>query len=451
MAQQDPKSESQTAANTGGALRLVAARTLAQVLDQKASLASLMAPAQEKVSTQDQALLQELCFGTLRWQPQLQSILGRLLEKPLKDKDQDVQALLLLGLYQLRYTRIPDHAAISATVDAAKKLKKPWAQKLVNALLRNFQRSREVLETALATSPAYLTAHPNWLRKRIESYWPEQAEAIFAANNEHPPFTLRVDLQQQSREDFMAQLAGAELEGSAAPFSRFAVTLKQAASVERIPGFTEGKVSVQDEAAQLAADLLQLQPGQQVLDACAAPGGKTGHMLEAQPQLALVTALDLEERRLVRVQENLTRLQKSAKLVCADACDLDAWWDGKAFDRILLDAPCSATGVIRRHPDIKLLRKSGDIAKLAELQLSLLKALWKTLAPGGRLVYATCSVLPTENSLVVEQFLAEQSDAQHSPIDADWGITQTCGRQLLPQVNGHDGFYYACINKKSQA
>ena len=456
MAQQDsntnPSGQKKDAAatnNTGAALRGIAAQTLAQVLHQQASLASLMAPAQEKVAPQDQALLQELCFGTLRWQPQLQSILGRLLEKPLKDKDQDVQALLLLGLYQLLYTRIPDHASLSATVDAAKKLKKPWAQKLVNAVLRNFLRSRELLEEALVKSPAYLTAHPNWLRKRIEAFWPEQAKDIFAANNEHPPFTLRVDLQQQSREEFLEQLNTAELEARPAPFSRFGVTLNQAAGVESIPGFSEGKASVQDEAAQLAADLLQLQPGQRVLDACAAPGGKTGHILEAEPQLAEVTALDLEERRLVRVQENLTRLKKTAKLVCADASDLKAWWDGQTFDRILLDAPCSATGVIRRHPDIKLLRKPGDIAKLATLQLSLLQALWQTLAPGGRLVYATCSVLPTENSQVIEAFLADQEDAQHSQIEADWGIAQTFGRQLLPQIKGHDGFYYACLNKRA--
>ncbi len=435
-------------ANSGVKLRVVAAQTLAQVLQQQASLAGLMAPAQEKLPAQDQALLQELCFGTLRWQPKLQSILGRLLDKPLKEKDQDIQALLLLGLYQLLYTRIPDHAALSATVAAAKALKKTSFQKLINGVLRNFLRQKDSLTVELEKSPAYITAHPNWLRKRIERFWPNHAEQIFEANNRHPPFTLRVDLQQQSREIFLAQLGDAKIDASPTIYSRFGVTLAQAIPVEKIPGFAEGKVSVQDEAAQLAADLLDLQPNQRVLDACAAPGGKTGHILEAQPKLAEVTALDLEERRLVRVKENLARLGKKAKIICADAADLSSWWDGKTFDRILLDAPCSATGVIRRHPDIKLLRKAGDIAKLAQLQLSLLEALWKALAPGGRLVYATCSVLPVENTDVIERFLQQQHDAKHLPIDATWGIEQTCGRQLFPQINGHDGFYYACLVKQ---
>lgn len=434
--------------SSGSQLRKIAAQTLEAVLKQQASLASLMAPALNKVEVHDQALLQELCFGTLRWQPQLQSILGRLMDKPLKEKDQDVQALLLLGLYQLKYTRIPDHAALSASVDACKGLKKLWAQKLVNAVLRNYQRNAAELEAEMTRSPAFTTAHPNWLRKRIEQCWPEQAENIFTANNEHPPFTLRADLNQwTNRASFIELLKEQSLEANATPFSPYGVTLQKAADVSQIPGFSEGRCSVQDEAAQLSADLLQLAPEQRVLDACCAPGGKTGHILEAQADLKEVVALDLEARRLERVKDNLARLNKTATIVCADASDLDNWWDGESFDRILLDAPCSATGVIRRHPDIKLLRKSEDIAKLAQLQGQLLTQLWKTLKPGGRLVYATCSVLPTENTLVIEQFLQQQSDAMHCVIDADWGLAQTCGRQLLPQIDGHDGFYYACLTK----
>ncbi|MBU3068705.1 16S rRNA (cytosine(967)-C(5))-methyltransferase RsmB [Aestuariicella sp. G3-2] len=439
-------------------VRVQAALTLASVLQQQASLASLMTPALDKVDAQEQPLLQELCFGTCRWQPQLQSILNRLLEKPLKPKDSDIHALLLLGLYQLKYLRIPDHAALNNTVAACKSLKKPWAEKLVNGILRRFQRERESLEAALQKSPAYTSAHPNWLRKSIENFWPQQSEAVFAANNAHPPFTLRLNLSQQSRDDYRQTLENLELGSTPTPFSPFGLTLDKACDVNKLPGFSEGKLSVQDEAAQLAGELLQLQPGQRVLDACCAPGGKTGHILELGTQLTSplqnVVALDLEARRLERVKDNLQRLQhqlnqynQTTTLICADALAVDEWWDGEPFDRILLDAPCSATGVVRRHPDIKLLRNAADIAKLAALQLSLLRALWPTLKPGGRLVYATCSLLPTENTRVVEQFIESEAGAKHDPIDALWGLPQACGRQLLPQIQGHDGFYYACINK----
>lgn len=432
-------------------VRAQAAVTLAAVLQQQASLASLMAPALERVAANEQALLQELCFGTCRWQPQLQAILNRLLDKPLKPKDSDVHALLLLGLYQLKYLRIPDHAALHNTVAACKALKKSWAEKLVNGVLRHYQREQQQLEAALVNSPAYLSAHPNWLRKSVEKFWPDHAADIFAANNAHPPFTLRLNLARHHRDGYQQLLRAAELDSATTPFSPYGLTLTQACDVHRLPGFAAGDLSVQDEAAQLAADLLQLQPGQRVLDACCAPGGKTGHMLELSARLASplreVVALDLEARRLARVRENLQRLQLQATLVCSDALALEQWWDGQPFDRILLDAPCSATGVIRRHPDIKLLRNAEDIAKLAALQLQLLQALWTTLKPGGRLVYATCSVLPTENTRVVEQFVAQQVDARHDPITAPWGIAQPCGRQLLPQIQGHDGFYYACLTK----
>ncbi len=433
-------------------VRAQAALTLASVLQQKASLASLMIPAATQVADNEQALLQELCFGTCRWQPQLQSILGRLLEKPLKPKDTDIHALLLLGLYQIQYMRVPDHAAISTTVDACRALKKPWAEKLLNGVLRRFQREKDALTNTLATSPAFITAHPNWLRKQICNAWPQHADAIFDANNAHPPMTLRLKRGVVNRDNYIAQLQTHNINAKAAPFSPDAVVLEQAVDVFKLPGFEKGLVSVQDEAAQLAADLVKLNGGERILDACCAPGGKTGHLLELSesldPAIGELVALDLEQRRLARVEENLKRLNKQATLICADGQDIDQWWDGKAFDRILLDAPCSATGVVRRHPDIKILRKATDIAKLAALQLALLKALWQTLTPGGRLVYATCSVLPTENSDVIQAFVEQQEDAQHDPIDADWGIAQTYGRQLFPQNHGHDGFYYACLTKE---
>lgn len=428
-------------------VRLVATRVIEKVLRQQASLASLLGPAQQQVSSRDQSLLQALCFGTLRWQPQLQSILGRLLETPLKDKDMDVQALLLLGLYQLEYSRIPDHAAISASVDSGKRLKKPWASNLINGVLRHWLRDRDNLRLQLAGSPAFVSAHPNWLRKDIEKSWPEQAAAIFNANNQHPPLTLRVNRRQHRRDQYLQQLRDAGYSASPCVYSADGIVLASASDVTLLPGFASGAVSVQDEAAQLAADLLQLAPGQRVLDACCAPGGKTCHLLEREPDLAEVVAVDVDAQRLLRVDANLARLQLSARVVCADVGAVATWWDGQLFDRILLDAPCSATGVIRRHPDIKLLRKPADIAKLADLQLQLLQALWPTLRPGGLLVYATCSVLPQENTRTVAQFVASRTDVSHEPIAAAWGMAQPCGRQLLPQPDGHDGFYYACLRK----
>ena len=434
-------------------VRAQAAQTLAAVLQHKASLASLMGPAVERVADNEQALLQELCFGTCRWQPQLQSILGRLLEKPLKSKDADIQALLLMGLYQQLHMRTPDHAAINNTVEACRTLKKNWAEKLVNGVLRRFQRQNEELISALGNSPAYVTAHPNWLRKRLIDHWPDQADDIFTANNAHPPMTLRVRRGAVDRDQYLQQLKQQNIEASATRYSRDGIQLNQAQDVHQLPGFDDGQVSVQDEAAQLAGDLMELQANERILDACCAPGGKTGHLLEISETLSTplqqVVALDLEQRRLEKVQDNLQRLKLNAELICADATAVDDWWDGVSFDRILLDAPCSATGVVRRHPDIKILRNATDIAKLAALQLALLDALWPTLKPGGRLVYATCSVLPSENTKVIEKFVQQQSDAEHQVIEADWGIEQPFGRQLFPQTDGHDGFYYACLKKRS--
>ena len=427
-------------------VRTQAALTIAQVLQQQASLASLMAPAQALVPEKDRALLQEICFGCLRWQPKLQAILNRLMDKPLKPKDTDIQSLLLLGLYQLDYTRIPEHAALSATVDVCKDLKKPWATKLINGVLRRYLRERQHLMEQLQSSPGCTSAHPNWLRKQIQQFWPEQADNIFDANNAHPPMTLRLNTAKQGLDSILKQLKGSR----ATPFSPYGITLETPCDVTAIEEFQQGLLSVQDEAAQLAAPLLQLQAGQRVLDACCAPGGKTGHLLEVEPQLAEVVGLELEERRMQRVKENLQRLKLQATLVCCDANNLDKWWDGKPFDRILLDAPCSATGVIRRHPDIKALRKATDIAPLANMQLQLLESLWSTLKPGGLLLYATCSVLPTENTEVIARFIEQHNDAEHRVIDADWGLSQTYGRQLLPQPGGYDGFYYALLRKLDQ-
>ncbi|AZL71580.1 MULTISPECIES: 16S rRNA (cytosine(967)-C(5))-methyltransferase RsmB [Pseudomonas] len=427
--------------------RLAAARALAAVLSGKASLNSSLPAQLDKVDDRDRGLTQDLAFGTARWQPRLDLLAAQLLQKPFKAADADVQALLLVGLYQLFYTRIPAHAAIGETVGCADKLKKPWAKALLNAVLRRAQREGEALLADMERDPVVRTAHPRWLQKSLKAFWPEQWEAICAANNAHPPMILRINRRHHSRDAYLALLAEAGIQASACQYSRDGIVLAEACDVRGLPGFAEGWVSVQDEAAQLSADLLELAPGQRVLDACCAPGGKTCHLLEAEPKLAHMVAIDLEAKRLTRVRENLDRLKLDAELIACDARDTASWWDGKQFQRILLDAPCSATGVIRRHPDIKLTRQADDIPALAALQGELLDALWPTLEVGGMLLYATCSSLPTENTEVIDAFLARTPGARELDLATEAGLRQPHGRQLLAQEGGHDGFYYAKLIK----
>lgn len=427
--------------------RLAAARALASVLAGKASLGSSLPPLLDKVEPRDRGLAQDLAFGTARWQPRLALIAEKLLQKPFKAADRDVEALLLIGLYQLFYSRIPAHAAIGETVACVDKLKKPSLKGLLNAVLRNAQRDGESIVASLDRDPVLHTAHPRWLQKALKAQWPEHWESICAANNAHPPLILRVNRRLGSRDDYLAELRRVGFDAEPCTFSRDGIRLLQACDVTTLPGFAEGRVSVQDEAAQLAAELLDLAPGQRVLDACAAPGGKTCHLLEAEPGLSGLVAVDLEEKRLVRVRENLKRLNLHAELFAADGRDLAAWWDGKPFQRILLDAPCSATGVIRRHPDIKLTRQADDIPALAQLQGELLDSLWQTLEVGGILLYATCSVMPAENSDNIAAFLARTPSARELAIGGPFGVQTPHGRQLFPQVDGHDGFYYAKLIK----
>ena len=436
--------------------RLAAAKALAAVLNGKASLNSSLPTQLDKVEARDRGLTQDLAFGTARWQPRLSALAEKLLQKPFKSVDADVEALLLVGLYQLLYTRIPAHAAIGETVGCADKLKKPWAKALLNAVLRRAQRESEALLAELEHDPVVRTAHPRWLQKALKAYWPEQWEAICAANNAHPPMILRVNRRHHGRDAYLQMLQNVGIEARACVFSQDGIVLNEPCDVRTLPGFAEGWISVQDEAAQLAADLLELVPGQRVLDACCAPGGKTCHLLEVQPLLAGVVAVDLEAKRLVRVRENLDRLGLNAELIAADARDTGQWWDRKPFQRILLDAPCSATGVIRRHPDIKLTRQADDIPALATLQGELLDALWPTLEVGGILLYATCSTLPMENTEVIEAFLARTPGARELDIAGQLGqqppgLKQPHGRQLLAQEGGHDGFYYAKLIKIAAA
>ncbi len=438
-------------------VRLAANRILTKVLKEQASLASLLPEYQSQVSDKDWPLLQELSYGTLRYHPQLAFILKQLLQKPLKNKDLDVTANLLCGLYQLLYTRIPEYAAISATVNVCKKLKKVSLGKLTNGVLRNFLRNKETLLEACESNPAAQYKQPDWILKHWQQAWPQQWQQLASGSNEKPPFTLRINTQKTNRTAYLEQLTEAGISAQACLYSSDGITLTTPCDVDALPGFREGWVSVQDQAAQLSAALLAPQAGERILDACCAPGGKTCHLLESQPDIHMV-ALDVDETRLARVQENLDRLQLSAELVCGDAADPATLQGQEDFDGILLDAPCSATGVIRRHPDIKCLRTPEDIQNLAKLQQAIAHNLWQKLKPGGRMLYATCSVMPEENSDVVAAFLQQHPDAEHLPIEASWGESQTFGRQLFPQSEkagdnkgdtsaNHDGFYYALIQK----
>ncbi len=429
-------------------IRAVAAQALARVLGEGRSLTAAFPPTLilERLDPRDRGLLQELCYGVCRWQPQLQALLNLLLDRPLDPREPSVRALLLAGLYQLHHLRIPEHAAVAETVTAARQLHKPWAANLCNAVLRSFLRRRAELLAQVEIDAEARTAHPRWLLERLQHDWPDDWAAMITANNTRPPFALRVNPRHLSREDYQSRLAAAGKYAQPVAPVATALILTELVEPMTLPGFAEGWVSVQDAAAQLAAPLLNLQSGQRVLDACAAPGGKTSHILECASALDL-TALDQDAERLERVRENLSRLRLNARLIAGNARQPSDWWDGVPYDRILLDAPCSATGVIRRHPDIKLLRRDADIAVLAREQQVILSSLWPLLRPGGRLLYATCSVLRQENEQVVAAFLASHPDAGERPILADWGRPLPYGRQILPGEAGMDGFYYAVLVK----
>jgi 16S rRNA (cytosine967-C5)-methyltransferase len=429
-------------------VRACAARVLVQVISDGRSLSDVLpAAAQQLADPRQRALLQELCYGTLRWYYRLDALLQRLLKKPLKQRDADVRCVLLVGLYQLDQLAMPQRVAVNETVQATHALNKQWASGLVNGVLRNYQRQAAELEAGVAAEFVSGYAHPAWLIEQLQFDWPNDWEQILTANNARPPFSLRVNRQRITRAEYLETLAGQSLGANLLKYTSSGVQLDKPVPVDVLPGFSAGYVSVQDGAAQLAAGLLDLAPGQRVLDACAAPGGKTAHILESQPDLAMVTAVDIEPRRLTRIEENLSRLSLHASQIAGDVAAPSAWWDGKRYDRILLDVPCSASGVIRRHPDIKLLRKPGDITKLVSAQARLLQAMWPLLSSGGMLLYCTCSVLAVENSQQIAAFLETQEDAAEVKIDAVWGRECQHGRQIFPGENEMDGFYFACLTR----
>ena len=400
-----------------------------------------------RLDPKERPLASELSYGVCRWYPRLDAILPLLLEKPLKSSQQLVKALLLVGLYQLLEMRIPEHAAVSETVRAVKGLRKEWARGLVNAVLRRFGREREQLMRRVESVESARLDLPVWLLERIKRDWPDHYEQIAAGWMQRPPMALRVNSSRIERESYIEKLEKSGLAAEPCATTPGGLLLERACAVTDLPGFGEGLVSVQDCGAQLAALLLAPRAGDTVLDACAAPGGKTAHLLELEPE-ARVTAADISRERLQRVQENLERLSLDAEILVADAAKAAQIWQAESFDRILLDVPCSSTGVIRRHPDIRLLRRESDITGLASLQREILEACWSLLKPGGVLLYATCSVIAGENQQQVGRFLEQHDDATEVPISAPGAVRLQAGIQLLPVDRSTDGFYYALLEKR---
>ncbi len=429
--------------------RSAAALVIKKMLVDGQSLNHNLAFYSENLAQEEQGLCKAICFGVCRYYRSLSTDIDSLLDSPLRKKDYDIYALLLIGAYQLDKMRTPSYAAIDSCVNASKELKKTWAKGLINAVLRKYQT---LSIKPSAGNEKVMTEHPDWLIGKIKKMWPESSSLIFQQNNQEPPLCLRINEKQISRQAYVEILEEEGISFTLGTIAASAVYLPdKGINITDLPFFQEGYFSVQDEAPQLAAFLLDAQDEDKLLDACAAPGGKTCHLLEHNPNTASVTAIDMDEKRLERVKENLLRLQLNATCIASDILDIDNWYDGQAFDRILADVPCSATGVIRRHPDIKWLRQADDIKALALLQQDILKTLWKTLKPGGVLLYATCSVLKQENVQVIKAFLESEKTASHVTINRDLGkaaLQCDFGVQFLPQADGHDGFYYALLQKE---
>jgi 16S rRNA (cytosine967-C5)-methyltransferase len=425
--------------------RLLAVRALRQITENGQPLdAALNALGDSR----DRPWLQELLYGVLRHYYLLNAVVGQLLNKPLKDHDHDIHLLLLVGLYELAYMDTKAHAAVNETVAVTRVLKKNWASGLVNACLRRAQREHDQLYQQAENDDEARYDHPDWLIRKIRDRYPDSWQAILEANNQRPPMHIRVNSRQIARDDYLARLQAAGIAGETLERCADGIVLTRPVPVTQLPGFGEGQVSVQDGAAQLAAALLDLAPGQRILDACAAPGGKACHILEREPAIASLQMVENSAARAERIGQNLARLGLTGELHVADASAPDSWWDGVPYQRILLDAPCSATGVIRRHPDIKLHRTPEQIASAVQLQARILDALWPLLDSGGKLLYVTCSIMPEENELQLQKFLSRHDDASEVTLNLPWAQRRDPGHQILPGSSGLDGFYYGCIQKR---
>lgn len=403
----------------------------------------------------DRGLANEVVNGVLRWRWQLEYFISQLLTKSIKPKDIDVQLILLMAMYELTECRTPDYAIINEAVELVRKSGKKWAAGLVNAVLRSFTRDKEKLLSSISQDQVRYS-HPDWILEKIKNDWPDDWRQILDANNQRPAFWLRINQRQSSAVLYQKSLIEIGIDSERSEIADYALKLSQGIDVRTLPGFEEGVVSVQDVGAQLAAELLnisdvpEVSAKYRVLDLCAAPGGKTCHILERNKTLKSLLAIEFDEQRMRRVSENLQRLKLNASLTVADAREYQQWWDGEYFDRILIDAPCSASGVIRRHPDIKTLRRATDIQPLVKLQAEILLSAWQVLVTGGELLYVTCSVFKDENEKQIAKFLSQIQDAVEIEINADWGRSCEYGRQLFPGEQDADGFYFCRLGKLSE-
>ena len=440
--------------------RAIAAKIIEKVAYQNISLSEAFVDPELKPNDDDRGFVKEMVFGTIRFWIQLQALLKTLLEVPVKQEDKDVECLLCVGLYQLIYMSVPHYALVNETVTATRVLKKAWASRLVNKILRMaIEKNTNFLsmggnesdnDHVLKRSITAYYSHPNWIIDKIKIAWPNDWENILTANNQKAPLFLRINQTKIPFKEYLKILETHKINYQYVPGLSHSIALENPMPVENIPGFRNGLFSVQDASGQKVVEYCDIQPEHSVLDACAAPGSKTTHLLETCPTIKKLVAIDLYKNRLSKVDENIKRLQlpkENVELIAADACDINYWWDGELFDRILIDAPCSATGVIRRHPDIKLLRKKADIKNLAEQQLKMLETLWPLLKKSGKLIYTTCSIFPDENENVIELFLSSHPDAKTIPFDNAWGINLKHGQQIFTGTQDRDGFYYCILLK----
>jgi 16S rRNA (cytosine967-C5)-methyltransferase len=433
----------------GADVGAAAARVVQAVRFGGESLKAALPPALAAIpDPRDRALCEAMCFETCRWALRYERLLGAMLARPLPGSLRRVQALLMVGLAQLDAMRLADYAAISSTAEAARVLGHVRHVGLVNAVLRRYVRERDQRDADLATDPVAQHAHPAWLLRRLEADWGALAPELLRANNQVAPLWLRTNARRGPRARLEARLRDAGFDPQPSLLAPQALRLDQGVAPARLPGWDAGEFSVQDLAAQLTATALDVREGDHVLDACAAPGGKCAHLLERDPAPARLLALDIDARRLQRIGDNLARLGLSADLRVGDATTPAAWFDGRCFERILLDAPCSGTGVIRRQPDIKLHRRATDLPPLIAQQARLLDALWPLLAAGGRLVYATCSVLRDENERQIDAFLARTPDASPVALPDSFGRASGVGRQRMPGDDGGDGFFHAVLERR---
>ena len=426
--------------------RVLAATAIGQVIKKQRSLRDVLPEVLQLAGDKHAGLIHELTAGTLRWWWQLSAITRQLLQKPLRAKEFDIEVLIALGLYQIEFTRVPAHAAVSESVNAAALLGKPWAKKLINAVLRSYLRDKEKLIETANNDETSIYSHPQWMINEVRQDWPQHWQLILNANNQLAPLTLRVNQQTITRDKAIEALAAIEVDAKQTKVSPTGVNIGAGIKIWQTGLWDQALFSVQDESAQLVAQAVDLKPQMKVLDACAAPGGKTAHLLETQPDIDL-TALEIQASRVPQLKENLQRLKLECTIKIADAVAIESWWQGEEYDLIIIDAPCSGSGIIRRHPDIKHLRHPEDIAENVETQRRLLAKLWSVLKVGGKMLYCTCSIFRQENDQQASWLLENRTDAKLVSLPEQYGLDINFGRQRLPSIDESDGFYYAYFEK----